>query len=114
MLTIYFLVLTQKLTKILSTRKKKSQQKKQLSQLHDTLKDFINENSTNVSAKENETLQQQTKGQHNDFERFVDSASQNQLIETYIDDKVRRATDNAVLVVQNRMHDATLSRLTKW
>ena len=90
---------------MVSTRKKRNQQKKQLSQLNETLNDFITGNGTNVSAMENETLEQLTIGQHNDFERFVDSASQNQVIEIIIDDKVRKAVDNAVLTVGNRMHD---------
>ena len=41
----------------------------------------------------------------NDFERLVDSASQNQVIENNVDGKIRRAVDNAVLTDENRMHD---------
>ena len=58
----------------------KSAEKEQLSQLNEALNDVNNGNGSNVSIMENETLEQQTNGQHNDFERFVDSASQNQLI----------------------------------
>ena len=43
----------------MSTRKKKNQQKKYLSQLHGTLIDFVIGNRANVSAMENETLEQQ-------------------------------------------------------
>ena len=66
-----------------------------------------------MSVMENETLEQQTKGQHNDFERFVDSASQNQLIENNYDYKIRRALDNAVSTVKNCMHDAILTAMYK-
>ena len=62
---------------MVSTREKKNQQKKQLSQLNATLNDFVIGNGTNVSAMENETLEQQTNGHNNYFERIVDSATQN-------------------------------------
>ena len=41
---------------------------------------------TNVSAMENETLEQQTKGRFNDFERIVDSANQHQVIRECLDE----------------------------
>ena len=47
-----------------------------------------------LGVRENETLQQQTNGQQSDFERLVDSVSQNQVIEENIDDKIRKAGDN--------------------
>ena len=95
------------------SRKKRNQQKKQLSHLNETLNDFIIGKSTNVIAVENETLEQQTNGQHNDFERFVDSASQNQAIENNIDGKIRRAVDSAVVIVENCMHDTILTAMDK-
>ena len=55
---------------------------------------------------ENETLEQQTNGQHSGFERFIDSASQNQVIEVNFDNKIRRVRDNAISTVENRMQDA--------
>ena len=56
---------------------------KQFSQLK-TLNGFIIGNATNVSVMENETLEQQANGQHNDFEKFVDSASGKQVIENIL------------------------------
>ena len=95
---------------VISARTKKNQKKKQFSQLNETSKAFTIGNGTNVSAMENETSEQQTNGPYNDFERFVDSAVRNQVIENDIADKIRRAVDNAVLVVKNRMHDAIWQR----
>ena len=66
-----------------------------------------------MRSTENETFEQQTNGKHNGLERFVDSASQSQVIENDIDDKFRRAVDNAVLTVENRMHDAILTPMDK-
>ena len=112
MLTIYTLVLNQLFTKMVSTRKRTNyQKKKQVSQLSGFLNNFISGNGTNVSAAVNETLEQQTSGQYNDFGRFVDSGSQNQVIENNIDDKVKSAVDKAVLIVENRMHDAFLTAI---
>ena len=62
---------------MVSTRKKKNQQKWRLRQVGETLNDFVVGNGTNVSAMENDTLEQQTNGQHNGFEGLVGSASQN-------------------------------------
>ena len=75
--------------------------------------DFIIGNGTNVNATENETLERHTISQPNDFESFVDSASQNRVIEKNIDDKIRKAVNNAVTSVENRMHDAILAGLDK-
>ena len=61
----------------------------------------------------NETLEQQIHGQQNDFQRFVDSASQNHVIEINIDEKIRKTIDNVVLTVENRMHDAILISMDK-
>ena len=81
--------------------------------MNEVLNDFVIVNGTNVSAKENETLEQQTKGQHNDFEKIVDSESQNQVKEINIDDKNRKEVDKAVLTVENRMHDPILTAMDK-
>ena len=59
-----------------------------------------------------QTLEQQTNGQHYGFERIVDSASQNPVVENN-EDKIGRAVDNLVLPVQNRMHDAILTAMDK-
>ena len=60
---------------------------------------------------ENETLERQTNGHRNDFERFVDSASQNQIIKNNIEDKTSRAVNNAVLTVENCMHNVILTAM---
>ena len=65
-----------------------------------------------MSATGNETLEeQQNIGQQNDFERFVDSACQNQVIENIIDDKIKRAVNNAVFTVKKCMHEAILTAM---
>ena len=57
----------------------------------------------------NETLEQQTNGPYNNFQMFDNSSSQNQVVEKVFEDKIRRAVDNVVLTVENRMHDAILT-----
>ena len=81
--------------------------------MNGTKSDFDFGKGTNVSAKENETIEQQTDGNFIDFERIVDSASQNQVIRNSIDNKIRKAVDNAVMTVENGMHDATLTAMDK-
>ena len=59
-------------------------------------------------------MKSQADGHYNNPERNVDgeiSACQNQIIGINIDDKIRRAFDNAVKTVENRMHDAILTAL---
>ena len=90
------------------TRKNKNQQKRKLSLLNRTLNDFIIGNGTNVNAMENETLEQQTNGPRNDFEKFNNYLSQNQVIESNTDDRIRNAVGNAVVAVENCFHDAIL------
>ena len=63
----------------------------------------------NTSA--NETLKPQVNGRHEHFERFVDSASQNQVIGSNTDEKNRDAVDTAVNAVENLMHDAILTAI---
>ena len=81
--------------------------------MNETLNDFSIGNGTNVDVMENEALEHQTDGQHNDFERFVDSASQNQFVENLIDDKIRRAVDYVDMIVGNRMHNRILTAMDK-
>ena len=95
---------------MVSTREKKNQQKKQL---NETSYYVILGNGAYVNAMEKETLEQQANGQHNDFESFVDCASQNQVIEYNIDDKIRRALDNAFSTVENRMHEVIVTAMYK-
>ena len=62
---------------------------------------------------EYETLRQQTNGPHNDDKMFDFSSSQNQVIENIIDDNLRRSVENAVLTVENCMHDTMLIGMKK-
>ena len=71
--------------------------------------DFVIGNGSSVSAMENETLEQQTNGLCNNFGRIVDSASQDLVIGKSNDDNFREAADNAVMTVENYMHDAILT-----
>ena len=98
---------------MVSTRKKRNRQEKQLSQSNETLNDSIIGNGTNMSGTENESLEQQINGEHNDFEKSVDSASQNQIIGNIIDDKFKEAVDKTVLIVKTRMHNAILTAMEK-
>ena len=96
---------------MVSTRKKKMQQKKRLSQLNETLNDLVIGNDTNVSAMRNVTFEPRTNGPDNNFERIVDgeiSASQKKVI---VGDKFTKAFDNAVLTVENRMNDGILTAM---
>ena len=73
------------------------------------MSDFVIGSSTNVGVMENETLESQTDGRYINPERIVDggiSASQSQVIVNSIDDKIRKAVDNAVRTIKNRMRDA--------
>ena len=56
---------------MVSTGKKKSQQKKKLSQLNRTLNDFVLVNGTNVGAMANEALEPQTNGHHIDLRELL-------------------------------------------
>ena len=55
------------------TRKKKNQQKRQLSHLNAFLNGLVIGNSVNVNVSESENLEQQTNGQSNGFERVENS-----------------------------------------
>ena len=60
---------------------------------------------------ENETLEQQTNGPYNDFEKFDNILSQNETMESNTDDRIRNSVDNAVIAVESRMHDAISTAL---
>ena len=81
---------------MVSTRKK-SQQKRQLSQLNETLNDFIIGMNTSIGVTENETLKQQASGCKRNIERIVDIASQNLVIGNNTDDRIRDAVNSAVI-----------------
>ena len=96
---------------MVSTRKKKNQQKTQLSQLDETLNDIVIGNSVNVNVLESKKLEQQINGQSNDFERADNSVRQNQVIENKYDDQITRAVSSAVMTVENCMYDAILTAI---
>ena len=99
---------------MVSTRKKKNQHKKQLSQSNDTLNDFVIGNIIDASAVENETLESQTSSRLNNLRRITvgeDSECQNQVIENTIYDKIREAIESAVLTIENRIHDFILTAM---
>ena len=81
--------------------------------MNGTFNDFVIGNGTNVSGIENEILEQQTKDLYNNFERNVDSASQNQVIGNSIDDKIVEVVDNAVMTVEYRMLATLLTAMDK-
>ena len=85
--------------------------KRQLSQLNETLNDFIYGNGTIVNAIKNETLEQQIKSPRDDFENFDKSLCQNPVLESNTDDRIRKAVDNAVIAVENRTQDAKLTTM---
>ena len=88
---------------MVSTRKKRKQQKKQLSQINETLHDFVIGSNTNVGVIENETLESQTDGHYSNSEKIADveiSACQNEVIGNNIDDRIRKVLDNSVKTVK--------------
>ena len=96
------------------TQKKKQQHKRQLSQLNDTLNGFVIGNNINVSAVEDENLEPQTNSRFQNFGRVTlreDSACQGLVFENNIDDKIRKAVDDAVNTVEYRMLDAILTAM---
>ena len=65
-----------------------------------------------VNTLRNETLEPQANGHLEDLERFVDSASQNQVIGSNNYDRMRDAVDSAVIVFEYPLHDAILTAMT--
>ena len=99
------------LLKMVSTRKKKGQSERQLSRLDEFLNDFVIGNGTTVNAMGNEALKSQAYGHHEDFERIVESTNRNQVIGGNTDERIRNAINSAVIVVENRKHDAILTAM---
>ena len=79
--------------------------------MDDTVNDFVIGNGSTVNAMENEASESQAKGHHEDFDMIVDSRSQNQVIGSITDDKIRNAVDCAVIAVKNRLHYGILSAM---
>ena len=98
---------------MVSTRKKNDQQKRQLSQLNETLNDFVTGNNVNVNVSDCGKLEQQTNVQSNDFDRIDNSVRRNQVIGNKIDDQTTRAVSIAVMTVKNCIHDAILTTIDK-
>ena len=86
---------------------------KQLSQLNETVNDYIIGNGTNVNVMMNGISEQQANGQLKDFERYVDSASQNQVIKNNVGHKIRRPVNNAVSTDKNRRYDGISTAINK-
>ena len=94
-----------------STREKKSQNKRQFSELDETLTDFVIGNRITTNTLGNETLKLQANGSYEDFEWTVANASQNQVIGSNTDNRMKDAVDSAVINVEIRMHDAILTAM---
>ena len=100
------------LVKKVSTRKKKHQHKRQFSRLNETSNDFEIGKDSKTSALENETLVSQTNSCPKNIGRIIfgeNSACHD--LENIIGDRIRKAVDNAVMTVANRMHDAMLTAI---
>ena len=94
--------------------RRRTNRKKELSQLNETLIDFLIGNNTNVSATGNETLEPQTNGCSNTSGRVTDdenNACQIQVNDNNIHAKNRKAVDNAVRTVENGRHDAIVTAM---
>ena len=94
------------LLKIVSRRKKKSQKKRKFRRLDNTLTDFFIGDGNTANTLENEASESQASDHHENFDRIVYNASQNQVLESNTDNKIRNAIDSAVIAVENRIHDA--------
>ena len=88
---------------MVSTCKSKHQHKRQLSQLNETLIDFVIGNNTNADVNGSDCLETQTSGFVNSFGSSTvgeNSASQAQVLEENFAGKVRKDFDNAVVTVE--------------
>ena len=72
---------------------------------------FFIGNGITANTLGNETLEPQANGRLKNFEKIVDTASQNQVIRNNNDDKIRDAVDSAVIAVENRIYDAILTAM---
>ena len=76
------------------------------------MKGFVIVNVVTVNTLGNETLGLQANDRQENFEKVVNSASQNHVIGSNADDRVGDAADSAVTVVEKCMHDAILTAMT--
>ena len=79
--------------------------------MDETSNDFVIGNGITANTLENETLEPQPNGRHEDFEKIIDNNSQNQVIGNNTDDRIRDAADIAVIVVENCIPDAILTAM---
>ena len=82
--------------------------------LRETLNDFIIGNNVNTDAIENESLEPQSKGFVNNFGTSSvgeNSIGHDQGFGKNIADKIRKEVDNAIMVVENRVHDGILAAM---
>ena len=72
---------------------------------------FVIGNGTTVNTMGNGSLEKQANGRHEDSGGIVDSASQNQVIGSNTDDRIKNAVDSAFIAVENCMYDAILTAM---
>ena len=99
---------------MVSTRKKKHQNKKLLSKLNETSNDFIIGSDTNADKIENETVEPQTSGLVNSFGKSAvgeNSISRNQVTDGIITEEIREEVDNAITDVKKRLHEGNLTAM---
>ena len=97
------------------TRKWKKQQRRPFIQLNESLSDFVIVGNANVFVVGNGVLlESQASGHYINPERSVDveiKACQNQITGNIIDEKYRKAVDNAVKTLKTCLHDAILTAM---
>ena len=98
-------------SKMVPARKNKSQNKKQLSQLDETLNDFVISSGTTVDTMRNEGLELQANGHDEDFGGIVNDVTQNQVIESNVDNRIRDVDNHVVIALENCMHEAILTAM---
>ena len=76
-----------------------------------TLNDFVIGNGNIVNTMENAASKSQANGHYQDFEMIVDRKSQNQVVGSNNDDRIRIVVDSAVIAVKNCMHEAILTAI---
>ena len=99
---------------MVTIRKKRNHQKKQLRQFGEALKNFVIASNNNVCNLGYETLTPGTDGHYNDPEGIVDgeiSACQIRSEEKIIYEKRRKVVEKAVMTIEICMHDANLTTM---
>ena len=99
---------------MISTRKKKHQNKNLLIQLNETLNDFIIGNSTNADVAENKYILFPTSDlAHNSGESTLreNGTSHSQVIEWNVADRIKKEFDETVTASENWNHDSSLTAM---